>query len=180
MAVTGVDHAALTVSDLARSVEFYRGAFGLRLLRSETLDPRIVHRVFGLAGVEVVRADLRAGRTGRLTLYWFASGGKDPIRDDFDRLGIQFVALSVDDLDDALGRVAHLGGEVLTEPASDRPGHRAAFVRDPDGAILQLLETPFSLSPVGRIYARGRRLVERLSQPAMAGTAVSRKAHPRQ
>jgi len=57
--------------------------------------------------------------------------------------GYGHIALSVDDLDGALERLAELGIEPEKPPYRAREGgSRLCFVRDPDGYRVELLEKP--------------------------------------
>jgi len=130
--VRGLDHLALTVADVERSLEFYQRVLGAEVL----------HEDLWRAGRLPV-AILQVGQS-RLTLHPAARpaepharvptpGSADlcfrfdrPIEEAQRRLAEQGVAL-------ALGPVPR--------PAADgRPG-RSVYFRDPDGNLLELLST---------------------------------------
>ena len=55
-------------------------------------------------------------------------------------LGIDHLALTVNDLDDALQQLDRRGIEVFSGPTEVRPGLRVAFLRGPDRVRIELLE----------------------------------------
>jgi predicted enzyme related to lactoylglutathione lyase len=61
-----------------------------------------------------------------------------------NQVGLTHLSLRVDDLDAALGTLEGLGGRVLAETCVSIPaaGTRAAFVLDPDGTRIELVEAP--------------------------------------
>ena len=56
--------------------------------------------------------------------------------------GLTHISLSVDDLAELLTRVAELGGEVI----ADSNIGNAAFIRDPDGQLVELLPMEYRKS----------------------------------
>ncbi|MFB6184744.1 MAG: VOC family protein [Haloarculaceae archaeon] len=119
-----VIHTALWVSDVAASVDFYT-----------TLDLRRQFS-FEMDGVENVYV---GGRYGQLQLR------HDPDRADVvdpDRSAMDHVAVGVEDCDAAFERVREeTNAEVVAEPTVIEPADaRAAFVTDPDGYVVELVE----------------------------------------
>ena len=118
-----VIHAAIRVSDLEQSREYYGDALGLEEHRSFTLD-----------GVENV---FLGGEHGEIQLRYEADREPpEPDREDFDH-----VAVSVDDTDAVFERVVEeTGCEVLTPPTTiGDAGVRIAFIEDPDGYAVELV-----------------------------------------
>ena len=114
-----IDHAAVRVSNLDESIAFYRDLFGYepveRFERSDTVSDTFLG-IGDDAAIQLVETD-------------------EPVEPtDGGHLG-----LSVDDVDAAVaglddGRV-HRSPETL-----DELGIRIAFVEDPDGHVLELIE----------------------------------------
>lgn len=177
MPVIGLRHVAITVSDLERSVEFYTGALGLRLVGSELLGETTAFKLFGFVGGRIHCARLRAGWRGRLLLYYFDSGGSKKADENFERCGLGHLCFHVDDLDEIGRNLAPGGIEFLREPGTLPTGERIAFLRDPDGALIQLMETRISASPVGRILAPFLRLYDRLGgrTQVIPGAALNKR-----
>jgi lactoylglutathione lyase len=117
-----VDHVALRVADLDATRAFYEGVLGLAPDRTFDLDGRHYHDVRGDGGAAlqfvVDPADEETGPGA----------------------GPNHVAVVVADVDEVVERVrAHAAASVETEPETPA-GRRLAFVRDPDGYRVELLE----------------------------------------
>lgn len=130
----GLDHAGLSVADLDRAVEFYGRAFGFE---SEF--------AFGLPGdVRGVMLRLPDGR-GRLELFEHpgSSGGlraPSPL-EALGTRGYGHFALDAADLDGAYALALEAGASERVSPRpSPEPGVRFAFVADPEGNLVELVE----------------------------------------
>ena len=135
---------ALVTADLARLVQFYTRVLGFAVRGAVTrIDPAEI-ALLGLVG---------AGQRQTLSLgdqiLWidqFEQAGRPyPVNSDAASLWFQHLALVVDDIHGAFGRVrditpiSHGGPQLL--PASSG-GVRAFKFRDPDGHPLELLQFP--------------------------------------
>ena len=119
----------LAVEDLARSVAFYREAFGWP------------------ARVEVpVYVELALPDGNGLGLYaqaGFASNvGQVPTLATPERIGGTELYLRVDDLDEAIRRLAAAGARLLSARAPRDWGDEAAYYADPDGNVLVVARPP--------------------------------------
>jgi len=177
MALTGTHHVAITVSDLEQSLKFYSGILGLRHLNTVIVSEKQVFRLFRLMGVKVLCAELRAGRSGRVELYHFESVRKVPEKYDFERIGLQHIAFTVRDLDETGRSLEAAGVEVLNDPAPSGNGTRVIFIRDPDGTLIQLVESPLAITPIGRALTIVNRILGRFGRDsrALVGTTISKE-----
>lgn len=119
-----VIHTAIEVADLDATRVFYEDGLGLSYDREFTEDGIRNYYVSGEgeAGIQF-RHDL---------------AGTEPI----EPAGIHHVALEVDDLEGTFERLVALTDcEVVEAPVQDDDNQKA-FVRDPDGYVLELLEFP--------------------------------------
>ena len=116
-------HVNLNVADVERSIEFYTEQLGFEETWGFEADGT-VHRY--------VAAD------NDVELQLSESDDREGEIDHGE--GFAHVALGVDDVDDAFERIDHHGVE--REPA-DQPeaGARTAFVLDPDGYTVELVES---------------------------------------
>jgi len=119
------DYIVLVVEDLERSLTFYTEALGLTL----------GHR-------SGPYAQLATGTT-RVALYERAAMSATlgiPLRPpDLDAAAFE-LGFKVDDVDAAVEELAAAGAQVVTH-ATDRPwGQRTAYVRDPDGHLIELVK----------------------------------------
>jgi len=121
-------HTMLRVGDLERSLAFYTGVLGMKLLRrKEYPDGRFTLAFVGY-GPESEGAALE------LTHNWDTKA--------YD-LGTAFghVALEVPDAAAACAEIKRLGGKVVREAGPMKHGTTViAFVEDPDGYKIELIE----------------------------------------
>lgn len=119
------DYVVLVVEDLDRALAFYVGVLGLPL----------GHR-------SGPYAQLSTGRT-RLAMFERAAMAetlRSELRPPDPRAPAFEVGFKVPDCDAAYGELVEAGAEGACEP-TDRPwGQRTAYVRDPDGHLIELCE----------------------------------------
>ncbi|MGB2874417.1 MAG: VOC family protein [Gaiellaceae bacterium] len=118
-------HTCYRVTDPDRSVAFYE-ALGLEKRRELPIRDEAVNYFLGVPGKELPELEL----TYNFGVDSYELGS-----------GYGHVALTVDDLDAALARLKEQGIEPEKPPYSVREGgSRLAFVRDPDGYRIELIE----------------------------------------
>jgi catechol 2,3-dioxygenase-like lactoylglutathione lyase family enzyme len=138
--VPELDHLDLVVSDLERSLAFYRG-----LLRP--LGWTDEGRIVGEAGEEVIYiGGERPERPFALGLRAATSTAHDVPWDRY-AVGVHHVAFKVesrDQVDERFRWVREQGAEIESEPREYdyTPGYYAAFFYDPDGIKLELVHKP--------------------------------------
>ncbi|MHB1571689.1 MAG: VOC family protein [Solirubrobacteraceae bacterium] len=131
---TGVHHFDLVVSELDRSVEFYRALLGpLGYTHTADIVGERRERVVYIGGPGIVPVSLRAAQSqGRHDRY---------------RVGIHHVAFeapSREVVDDRLLWAREQGAEIENDPReySYMPGYYAGFFYDPDGIKLEIVHVP--------------------------------------
>ena len=142
MAIKLFHHTAISVTDLDRSIHFYRDLLGM------TLDWRIDHRrnealekVLALKNVDVSYAML-SGWGGRVEIFQYHSPEGQPFPPDkpvCDR-GITHFGFQVEDIDSLYEKLLSQGVRFNTSPQVIRPGVKATYFHDPDGMTLELVQ----------------------------------------
>ena len=129
-----IHHVGLPVTDLHRSIAWYREALGLTHDAAAGVPGSVAFMVAATGErLELVALDVRL------------SAWDDPIA--ALRVGVLHTAWSVDDLDAAHARALEAGGRSVWKPRdTPEPGLRIAFVADPDGNLVQLLSGDRSAS----------------------------------
>ena len=118
-------HTCYRITDPERSVAFYE-ALGLEKRRESPIRDEAVNYFLGVPGQDLPELELT---------YNFGV--------DSYELGTGYghIALTVEDLDGTLERLAAQGIEPEREPYSIREGgSRLCFVRDPDGYRVEIIE----------------------------------------
>lgn len=122
-------HTMLRVGDLDRSIGFYTGVLGMKLLRRKDYSGGRFTLAFVGYGEESETAVIE------LTHNWDTSSYE--LGDGFGH-----VAIGVEDIHATCERIREVGGTITREPGPMKHGTTViAFVRDPDGYAIELIET---------------------------------------
>jgi len=143
--IHGVHHTCITVSDLERSIGFYRDLLGLELLLTEeserSQDDR--SKALGVAGAKVKLAILSAGNARVELIEYVASTGRPYDRKNND-VGAMHIAFQVEDIDAVYQRLVDHGvsftAPPATIPAGPMAGWRWTYFFDPDGVSLEIIQ----------------------------------------
>jgi catechol 2,3-dioxygenase-like lactoylglutathione lyase family enzyme len=146
VAITGTNHTSFTVSDLDRSVAFWREVIGLELISLEPRDPALIEKVVGVEGANIMVAYLSGhGHTVELIQY-LAPADREHITPRPCDTGFAHIAYDVSDLDAVMEAAAAHGIEPINPPASvdkgPNAGFRVVYSRDPDGITIEFIEKP--------------------------------------
>ncbi len=118
----------IRVGDLQRSIEFYTKALGMDLLRKQDFPGGRFTLAFLGFGDEASTAVIE------LTHNW------DTLSYELGD-GFGHIAIGVEDIAGACGRVRKHGGKVVREPGPMKHGSTViAFVEDPDGYKIEFIE----------------------------------------
>jgi catechol 2,3-dioxygenase-like lactoylglutathione lyase family enzyme len=137
-----IHHVGITVGQLDRSLAFYHDLLGLDVIGIS--DDEDVAAVVGLPGARARIADLDVGDGQLIELLEYRSAGSGGRAPGPDTAGGCHLSLQVGDLRAALSRMAGAGFLPMGEPAELSGGVwqdcTAAYLRDPDGVIVELIE----------------------------------------
>jgi lactoylglutathione lyase len=169
MQVGSVYHTGFTVSDIERSLAFYRDLLGLKLLRRQTGTAPYLAAVTGFEGVQLEIALLQPQDGGStLELLQYLSHPAEPTDRATNRPGNAHLCFRVDDIHAACAELHRHDVRLISEPTEITAGaHRggwAVYLRDPDGFTVELYQPPVA-SPAQPIAAAGAR---HRSEPAGA------------
>jgi catechol 2,3-dioxygenase-like lactoylglutathione lyase family enzyme len=139
-----LDHISITVSDLDRSIAFYRDVIGLELTDRGIADEPELSDVLATTDVEIAWAELALGQV-ILELVQYVTGGEGLVDVDVKRAGATHIGIAVDDIVPAVKRLrdadALISRDVVTlTEDSDWNGAKIVYGRDPDGVTIELVE----------------------------------------
>ncbi|MGH7896761.1 MAG: VOC family protein [Candidatus Binatia bacterium] len=145
MPVERVTHVGVCVTDLARSVAFYRDLLGFRCLSEIHVAGEPSDTLLGLKDVDLRAAYLE--RDGlRLELLHYASPKFPPTAAAraMNDLGFTHLSIRVSALAELERRLREAGVTIVDSTRIDIPAFEAAavFVKDPDGLPIELVQAP--------------------------------------
>lgn len=117
------DHAHLTTPDPARAVDFYTRVLGARLVKQKDDG-----------GKQMIELDL-GGAQVRISNY---TGADDKWAGP--RHGLHHLGLVVEDLDKVAADMRAAGVEFVAGPVQSKSGTKYAFIKGPDGVLLEVTE----------------------------------------
>ena len=149
-AVSAVRTAGMTVSDMARALDFYTRVLPFTLETDQELSGRSIEQLQGVFGARVRVATLRLGDERlELTEYLAPKGRPMPADSRGNDRWFQHVAIIVSDMQRAYATlrehgVAHAstGPQRLPDWNAGAAGIEAFYFRDPDGHFLEILAFP--------------------------------------
>jgi catechol 2,3-dioxygenase-like lactoylglutathione lyase family enzyme len=136
-----VNHTGISVSDMERSLGFYRDLLEMELIFDADVpanDP--LSEVVGMKGAEGRVCWLRAGDTMIELWQWDSPAGR-PLPEDYipaDK-GVTHYAFEVDDVDALCEKVVAAGFHANTAP-KDLGLHKTTYIKGPDNEIIEILE----------------------------------------
>jgi glyoxylase I family protein len=144
--IQGVHHTCITVSNLERSLKFYRDVLGLELVLTEESERSGDDRskALGVAKAKVKLAILRADGAQVELIEYVTAQGRPYDRNNND-VGAMHIAFHVRDIDAVYERMLEHGvrftSPPATIPAGPMEGWRWTYFFDPDGVSLEIIET---------------------------------------
>ena len=142
--IKGIEHVALSVADMERSIRFYCDVMGMRVTRIiESTPDKGLGDIVGMPGCSARIAHLLSG-SFMFELFQYLDPEGRPIPPDRTQADHGFVHISFVSTDVA-GDVARLreeGVESLGRAVEYRPGVWVAYMKGPDGEVFELRQTP--------------------------------------
>lgn len=118
------DHVGIKSRDVTRSLHFYCDLLGLEL--KEIIE--VLGKTLVFVGNDTTLIEIEPG------------SASDEPADPRSQTGLYHLAFQVRNLDALLARLTADGVQVVLPPFRTRPDRTVAFVEDPDGAFVQLIE----------------------------------------
>ena len=148
--ILDADHTGITVSNLERSLAFWRDVLGFELSHTAHQTGKMAREITGVPGAELKLAVVKTpgGHKIELLEYLAPSERKRDIDLRPCDVGSAHVALIVDDLGAILKRIAVSGWKAAGKPqtlqSGPNAGKRVVYVRDPDGTTIELMQLPLA------------------------------------
>jgi catechol 2,3-dioxygenase-like lactoylglutathione lyase family enzyme len=120
------DHVHLRSPDPDATAAWYAKMFGAEIIHSVMSN-----------GIE--RTDMRLGGI-MVFIAKVPESAELAEKPENSFVGLDHMGLRVNDIDDVCAELKAKGAEFTTEPKTIRPGVRIAFVRGPEGVLIELLD----------------------------------------
>jgi catechol 2,3-dioxygenase-like lactoylglutathione lyase family enzyme len=143
--IIAADHTGITVSNLERSLSFWRDVLGFELSHTAHQTGEMAKEITGVTDAEIKLAVVKApGHKIELLEYLAPPDRKQRVDLRPCDVGSVHVALIVDDLDAALNAVAAYGWKAAGKPqtlkSGPNKGKRVVYVRDADSATIEFMQ----------------------------------------
>jgi len=145
MAILRLSHLGVCVADLERSLRFWRDGLGFRERSSLDVSGDAAQTLLSLRDVKLRAVYLERDDLRLELLHFVSPAARNGVAPrPMNELGLTHLSVRVDDLDAALAHLGACGGRVLdgTRITLGAARTRAAFVTDPDGTRVELVEAP--------------------------------------
>jgi lactoylglutathione lyase len=141
------NHMGLAVSDLDRSLAFYRDLLGLELEWERVYEEDYVRKLVGYPTSRLRCAYLKLpGSEARLELLEYQNVPRQPVDMQRANPGNAHICWTVDDMEQLYERLKAQGVHFVSAPVVSTAGHfkgtKTVYLEDPDGISLQFTEFP--------------------------------------
>jgi catechol 2,3-dioxygenase-like lactoylglutathione lyase family enzyme len=118
------NHAGIKTADLARSMNFYCDILGFRKLE----EVEVLGKMFHFVGNDTVNIEIEPCKPA------------DTQADMREHSGLYHLCFTVDDLEKTAADLKSKDVPFMLPPSQFRPDRKIAFIQDPDGVIIQLIQ----------------------------------------
>lgn len=147
--LSDIHHIGLTVSDLERSIQFYRDVLGMTLIRRRPgVREDYISQQTGYEGVELSVASFKVSEASRqsLEIVQYITHAGDPSEPATNRPGSSHLCLLVDDLGLCYEDLSNRGVRFKSEPvritAGPNAGGLVIYLLDPDDYTIEMFQPP--------------------------------------
>ena len=137
-----IRHIGIVVTDLEKSLLFYRDILGLSVQRDMLEQGEFIDSISNLKNVKVRTIKMSADDGNLVELLWYKSHPRKPGGEkEICKIGVSQVAFTVEDIDYEYKRLKEKGVKFHCPPQIS-PDNRAkvTFCRDPEGNPIELVE----------------------------------------
>lgn len=146
--IAAADHTGITVSNLERSLVFWRDVLGFEFSHRAHQTGEMAEEITGVKGAKLKLAVVKApgGHKIELLEYLAPPDRKQHVDLRPCDVGSVHVALSVDNLDAVLQKIAASGWKAAGKPqtlkSGPNAGKRVIYVRDLDSTTIEFMQMP--------------------------------------
>jgi lactoylglutathione lyase len=142
-AVASYHHTSFTVADALRGIAFWRDVMGFELIEQGPREGAWLGAVVGVPGARCRIAHLRGHGLHLELIQYLEPAGAD-VTGPPNRPGSAHIAFVVEDIEQQAARMLAAGaawqGAITRCTSGPAAGCRAAYLRDPNGILVELVE----------------------------------------
>ena len=137
-----IRHFGIVVSDIEKSLHFYRDLLGLKIKIDMLEEGKFIDSISGLTNVKVRTVKMSADDGNLIELLRYESHKRKPRKNnELPNIGASHPAFTVENLDYEYERLKENGVEFNCPPQISRDGKaKVAFCKDPEGNFVELVE----------------------------------------
>ena len=138
-----IRHFGIVVSDMEKSLHFYRDLLGLEVKRDMQEGGRFIDTILGLQNVKVrtIKMSAENGNTLIELLQYESHRGKKRENYEIFDLGASHAAFTVENIDEEYKKLKEQGIAFAAEPQISPDGKaKVTFCFDPDGVPIELVQ----------------------------------------
>jgi catechol 2,3-dioxygenase-like lactoylglutathione lyase family enzyme len=145
--VSRLHHTGYTVSDLDRSLAFYRDLLGCEVVATQSKQGGYLAAIVGYPDAHVRMAHLRAPDSSHvIELFEYLAPAPGRAETEPRNVGVAHLCFVVDDLAATYERLRAAGVEFFSPPVEVdtgiNTGGYSLYLRDPDGIPMELFQPP--------------------------------------
>ena len=146
--ILAADHTGITVSNLEKSLAFWRDVLGFEFSHSAHQKGQMAEQITGVKGAELKLAVVKAPGGYKIELLEYLAPPDRKQNADFRPcdVGQVHLALTVENLEPLLQKIATSGWKAAGKPQTltkgPNAGKRVVYVRDADGTTIEFMEMP--------------------------------------
>ena len=142
MTVKAIRHTGIVVSDMKRSLRFYRDLLGMEVWADFKDTSQMVQAVTDVPGANIWMIKLKAADGVSIELLQYLSNPQDvPEPAKACDVGCNHIALQVEELETLYEKLTAEGIRFHAPPTvSSDGGAKVTYCRDPEGVIVELVE----------------------------------------
>lgn len=137
-----VRHTGIVVSNLEKSLHFYRDILGLKVQRDMLEEGEFIDNISGLKNVKVRTIKMSADDNNLIELLYYESHKRKPRKNnELPNIGVSHPAFTVENIDYEYKRLKEKGVKFNCPPQISPDGKaKVTFCYDPDGVSIELVE----------------------------------------
>ena len=148
--VISTNHTSFTVSDLDRSIAFFRDILGFTATSKLPRSKSVIQSLTGVSKSDLMFAYLHGPGHTLEVLEYLAPPDRSEVRPRPCDVGFAHIAFDVEDIDEIVTLASEHNvfpiGQITTVDQGPNQGGKAVYLRDSDGITVELIQKPVTSS----------------------------------